>query len=118
MDKTSLQTEGIIKEEKIGYLKSKFSMRPGTLVLTPKRIVMESQPPTFYSGGLLGILIQKMLQKKSVTADIPLSNIQTLTQGKHGLAKNILEITDKQNNQYRILVKNYGDWENAIKKNM
>ncbi len=117
MDKIQLQSEGLIKEEKIGFLKSKLQMHPGVLFLTNKRIVCETTKPTVTLGGIAGLIISLLVKNKPKTIfDIENKTIQSVTQGKHGLAKNILEISDMNNNTYKILVKSYPEWEELLKK--
>lgn len=114
---TTPQTD-ILKKESVMYLKSKINGQQGTLVMTPNHISLEARKSTVNIMGLVGLLLKAFVEKPYSVFNFEYSNIQSLTQGKHGLAKNVLEITDKQNNTYRIIVKNYAEWEEAIKKKM
>jgi hypothetical protein len=116
MDKEKLQSEGILKEEAIGYLKSALNMQQGNLVLTNKRLILDAHKTTVAVGGILGALLKKKVEEDKAIFDLEHSNIQRFVQGKHGVQKNVLEITDKQNNTYRIIVKDYPEWEGALKK--
>lgn len=117
MDKEKLQSEGIIKEETIGFLKSKLNMQTGTLILTNKRVYLEITKSNVTYGGIAGLIISLLVKNKPKPVfDIENKTIQNIAQGKHGLAKNILEITDMQNITYRILVKSYPEWEELLKK--
>ena len=115
MTKEELSAEGIIKEEKIGYLKSSLNMQQGNLTMTPKRIVLDAHKTAVGGLGLIGALLSKKVEKRNVIFNLEHSAIDSVAQGKHGVNKNVLEIKDNQNNTYRILVKNYPEWETAIK---
>jgi hypothetical protein len=116
MNKEELQTEGIIKEESVGYLKSSLNMLPGNLVLTPRRIVLDAHKASVNIWGLIGMLFKHKAGKDSTIFNLEHSNIQSVVQGKHGVNKNVLEIKDNQNNTYKIIVKDYPDWESALNK--
>lgn len=117
-NKNLLVPESFIKEEKVGYLKSKFAMLNGKLYITNERLILISNKTTV-GGGLLGLFLKKKIEQKKYGFNILLSEIASIIQGRHGLQKNVLEINDSNNNnQYRILVKNYSDWETLISKNI
>lgn len=116
MDKEKLQSEGILKEEAIGYLKSSLNLQQGNLILTNKRLFMDAHKTTVGGGGILGALLRKKVEEDKAIFDLDYNNIMAIVQGKHGAQKNVLEITDKQNNTYRIIVKDYPEWEGALKK--
>lgn len=115
MDKAKLQSEGILKEESIGYLKSALNLQQGNLVLTNKRLFLDAHKTTV-GGGILGNLLKKKVEQDNTIFDLEPGNIQSVAQGKHGAQKNVLEITDKQNNTYRIIVKDYPEWEGLLNK--
>ena len=114
MDKEKLQAEGILKEEAVGYLKSALNLQQGNLVLTNKRMVLDAhktQAPGF-------TLFRKKVEQDKDIFDLEHSNIQLVAQGKHGVNKNVLEITDKNNNSYKIIVKDYPEWQGLLDKAM
>lgn len=108
----------IIKSEAVGYLKSKINLQQGMLFMTNKKITLEAHKTGVSGLGLLGNLLKKKVEKVNTIFDIEFNNIQSVTQGKHGLQKNVIEITDKQNTTYRIIVKNYQEWEDAIQQKL
>lgn len=110
-----LQSEGIIKEEKIGYLKSKMNLMQGNLYLTPKRLVLDAHKTGVGGFGLLGAILKKKVEEKSFGFNLELSEIKDIAQGKHGVQKNVLEITDSQDETYRIVVKDYQEWYDQLK---
>ncbi len=112
--KEQLQVEGIRKEEKVGYLKTKLNLKQGVLYLTSKRIVLEIDKGIFSAFGLVGVLLGTVFGKKVKEFDIELKNITHIVEGKHGFARNVLEITDSDNKTYRLMVKNYNDWEKEL----
>jgi hypothetical protein len=118
MNKEELIQEGIQKEEAIGYLKSALNLQHGKFTLTPKRLHLEAHKTTVGGGGLLGAFLKKKVEAEQEIFNLEFSNIGSIAQGKHGVEKNVLEITDKQNNKHRIIVKNYTEWETLIKQKM
>ena len=113
---TELQQEGIIKEEAIGYLKSKANLMQGNLYLTPKRLVLDAHKTGVSGFGILGAVLKRQVEKKSFGFNLQLSEIKIVARGKHGRNTNVLEITDQQDETFRILVKNVEDWKVALKQ--
>jgi hypothetical protein len=106
----------IIKKEDVGYLKSSLNLMPGTLCITKDAICLDAHRAATNGFGLLGLLIRSAAKPKTKTIfALPISKVMTVKQGKHGLQKNVLEITDAEKNTYRIIVKDYSEWENIIK---
>ncbi|WP_024772086.1 hypothetical protein [Aquimarina macrocephali] len=116
--KEELVREGIQKEEKVGYLKSKLNLMQGTLYLTPNRLVLDAHKTGVSGLGILGALLKRQVEKKSFGFNLEFKDIEKITQGKHGVTKNVLEVTDKQNETYRIIVKNYEEWENELNQKL
>lgn len=116
--KEELVKEGIQKEEKVGYLKSKVNLMNGTLYLTSGRLVLDAHKKGVGGLGILGALLKQKVEKKSFGFNLEIKDIKKVTQGKHGATKNVLEITDKHNETYRIIVKNYQEWENELNQKM
>jgi len=106
----------IIKQERIGYLKSKLNLMQGELILTPHELILKAHKTGVGGFGILGAILKHQVEKKDQGVTIPLNEIKAITQGKHGVQKNILEVTDSKDQQYRIMVKSYTDWEKEIKR--
>ncbi len=106
-------SEETLKEEKVGYLKSKLNLLQGKLVLTRSRLVLDAHKTTA-GGGILGLILKSRVEKKNYGFDLELKRIKNIEQGKHGLQKNILEVTDDNENTYRILVKDYQEWADML----
>ena len=113
--KEELASEGILKEEKVGYLKSKLNMMQATLYLTPDRVVLDAHKTGVGGLGLLGALLKKKVEKKSFGFNLAFKDIKGIAQGKHGVQKNVLEVTNQQDETFQILVKNYQEWESELK---
>lgn len=111
--KEQLQAEGIIKEEKVGYLKTKINLMQGTLYLTHKRVVLDAHKTGVGGMGLLGAFLKKKVEEKSFGFNLEFNQLGKIEQGTHG-RNPVLEITDNNNNTYRIMVKDFSEWENAI----
>lgn len=102
-----------LKSEKVSYLKTKLQLLNGELFLTEDRLILVSNKTTIASG-FIGRWIKKKIESKKHGFDLKLSDITDVNQGKHGVQKNVIEITDKTGNTYRIIVKNYDLWELSI----
>lgn len=102
-----------LKSEKVSYLKTKLQLLNGELFLTEDRLILVSNKTTIASG-FIGRWIKRKIESKKYGFDLKLSDITDVNQGKHGIQKNVLEITDKTGNTYRIIVKNYDLWELSI----
>ncbi|TMU50367.1 hypothetical protein [Flagellimonas algicola] len=113
-----LEKEEILKEEKIGFLKSKLNLMQGILYLTPNRLVLDAHKTGVGGFGILGALLKRKVEKKSFGFSLDFKDIKKIAQGKHGVQKNVLEITDNQNKTFRIMVKNYQEWENELNQKL
>lgn len=116
--KEKLVQVGIQKSEKVGYFKSKFNLLQGTLNLTPDRLILEAHKTGVGGFGALGFLLKMKVEKKNFGFNLRFEEIITIKQGKQGVQRNILEITDNQDTTYRILVNNYQEWESELKQKM
>ena len=116
MENVHTTATDILKKEEVGYLKSALNLMPGTLILTPGRIYLDAQVARASGFGLLGALLRSRKVKIHRIFDLELTGIKAVSQGKHGIQKNVLEIMDTQNKTYRIIVKNYAEWENLLRK--
>ncbi len=105
----------IVKKEDVGYLKSALNLQQGTLVLSADRLTLTAHKTTV-GMGLLGSLLKKSVEKDNTIFSLGQNEILSVNRGKHGVQTNVLEILDSKNNTHRIIVKNYQEWEDAIKK--
>jgi len=64
---------------------------------------------------ILGLFLKSKVEKSNNIFELAYADIQSVTQESHGVQKNVLVITDKQNAIHRMIVKNYKEWEEAIK---
>lgn len=103
--KEELAKEGILKEEKVGYLKTKLNLMQGVLYLTATRLALNAHKTGVGGGGLLGAILKKKVEKKSYGFNLEFKDIEKITQGKPGVQKNVLEVTSKAGDTYRIIVK-------------
>jgi|GEM_PF-1025437 len=109
-------TNNVLKKEDVGYLKSALNLQQGTLVLSPSHLTLTAHK-TSVGGGILGALLKKSVEKDNTIFDLNLNDIHAIKQGKHGVQTNVLEINGG-NTTHRIIVKNYQEWEDAIKQKM
>lgn len=116
MENVQTTANDILKKEEVGYLKSALNLMPGTLILAPGRIYLDAQVARASGFGLLGALLRSRKVKIHRIFDLEIAGIKGVSQGKHGVQKNVLVITDAQNKNYRIIVKNYAEWENLLRK--
>lgn len=110
--------KNVIKEEKVGYLQSKINMMQGNLYLTPTKLILEAHKTGVSGLGILGSLLKRKVESKTYGFDLDLKQIKKVTQGKQGLQKNVLEITSNQDETYRIIVKDYTNWESSLTEQM
>lgn len=114
----TLTKEGILKQEKIGYLKSKLNLQQGMLYLTPNRLVLEAHATGVSGFGLIGALLKRKVESKINGFDLTWSQIKGISRGNHGANKNVLEVTAASGETYRILVGELDAWEAEIKNRM
>lgn len=107
-----------IKQEQVGYLKSALHLRQATLVLTDNRISLEADDTGVMGRGILTFLpfMKDKLGKSKMIFDLALGEIGKVTQGKHSVQKNVLEITDRHDNTYRMIVGSYQEWEGLLRQ--
>ena len=103
-------SEKIIKQEKVGYLKSKMMLLPGVLTLTETHLRLEAHKTGVSGFGIIGAIIKRKVESKTFGFNVPLSDVTSIFQGKHGVNKNVLEITLIDKIEYRILVDDYTKW--------
>lgn len=103
----------ILKEEQIMFLKSSVNALQGRIKLTSTQLIIEAHKTTV-GGGLLGAFLKKKVEEKNYGAILELNDIAEVRRGKHGANKNVLEVIDKTETIYRIIVKDYDAWEIAI----
>lgn len=104
----------IIKKEQVGYLKSALNLQQGMLVMTIDKLSLTAHKTTV-GGGLLGALLKNRVEKDNTIFSLGHGEISAVKQGKHGAQTNVLEITDSAGTTFRIIVKNYKEWEDTIK---
>ncbi|MCR9173226.1 MAG: hypothetical protein NXI10_12065 [bacterium] len=103
----------VLKEEKIMFLKSSVNALQGNLQLTSSKLVIEAHKTTV-GGGILGAFLKKKVEEKDHGTTLNLKDISEIRRGKHGVNKNVLEVVDQSENVYRLVVKNYDSWQEAI----
>lgn len=102
------------KEEQIGYLKSALNLMQGTLTLDNDKLILDAHKTGVGGMGLIGSLLKKKVESKSFGFETQLTEIKSVEQGKHGVEKNVLEITLSSGEQYKVIVKDFNDWKSAI----
>lgn len=110
-------SEKIIKQEKVGYLKSKMMLMQGVLTLTETHLKLEAHKTGVSGFGILGAIIKRKVESEVFGFNVPLSDVTSISQGKHGVNKNVLEITLIDQIEYRILVDDYTKWSLLLKGN-
>ena len=114
-----LTKEGISKNEHVMYLKTKMNGMNGNLYLTPTRVALVAK--SFYQPkGFLEKFIAKKMNKEGkeeMVFNLPISEIKEIKQGKHGINKNVLEITDPSGSVFRLTVKKFAEWEELLSSN-
>lgn len=112
-----------LKEEKVLYLKSPLNGREAELVMTDKGITLKCEDSGILRRGFVLQLrpffpsVNKYLKMVTVFS-LPYAAIASAKQGKHGLQKNLLEISDKDGNTYKIVVNKLQEWLDALQPKM
>ncbi len=116
MARTDIGSKEILKEEKVGYLKSPLNLMQGTLVLTSDELILDAHKTGVGGFGILGAFIKKKVEEKSFGFNLTFSEIESFNKTSHGLQKNVLEIITRDSRSFKILVKKYEDWEMVLEK--
>ena len=87
---------------------------PGSLELKNEYLILNSNKQTINLGGLLGSFLKKKVEEKNQGFKWNVNEIKTIAKGKHGFQDNVLELTNIHDETYRILVKNFDEWNTAI----
>ena len=99
----------------MGYLKSRMNLLEGDLYLTSDKLILKSHTPEDKGMGRFGFLFKKKVEEKDHGIILSFDDILKISRGKHGMEKNVLEIKTNDNQEYRIIVKDYNEWEKEIK---
>lgn len=100
----------ILKEERVGYLKSKWMLMQGVLQLTETRIKLEAHKTGVSGFGVLGAIMKRKVESKVFGFNVPRTDITAVKQGKHGLNTNVLVLVLIDQVEYRLLVDDYAAW--------
>lgn len=104
------------KTESVLYLKSALMAMPGKLTLSNQTLELEAHKQGAGGMGLLGSLLKRKVEAENHGFKWPVSEITEITQGKHGVQKNILEVRNAKNEQFRIQVKDFEEWKLALEQ--
>lgn len=102
--------ERILRQGRANLIVGKWFVDSGLGVLTNKRF-------GYFRARLSKILAMSArggsvnLAQEEYAFDILLSEIASLSRGRHGLSKSILVITTKNGQQYKFAVIKYREWE-------
>lgn len=102
------------KKESVLYLKSAVMAMPGKLSLNGKTLELDAHKQGVGGLGLLGALLKRKVESTNHGFSWPVEDISSITQGKHGVQKNVLEVNHQDGRQFRIQVSNFEEWKNAI----
>ncbi len=104
------------KTENVMYLKSSMMGMPGKLTLTNGILELEAHKQGVAGLGILGAILKRKVEAPNHGFKWELKDIAEITQGKHGVQKNVLEVKNAQGEQFRILVKNFEEWKTLIEE--
>lgn len=96
----------IIAASNGGRFKSKFRMYFGRLELTADRITYYEKSAVWLMFGALGMLLSRYAAGKRHT-ELELGRVATVTRGKHGFNKKILDIKTTDGATHRFMVDQY-----------
>lgn len=103
--------EKVLMEGLCNRIKSKIFVENGHGMLTNQRFIYSKH--SFAKLAVMGVLAN--LTKGNYEFDIPISEINSVTRGKHGLSNSIIVIITKNKEEYKFAVTKYIDWEIAFK---
>jgi hypothetical protein len=104
------------KTESVMYLKSSMMGMPGKLSLSNGILELEAHKQGVSGFGILGALLKRKVEAPNHGFKWEIADITEITQGKHGVQKNVLEVKNAQGEQFRILVKNFEEWKALIEE--
>ena len=87
---------------------------PGSLELKNEYLKLNSHKQTINLVGFLRSFLKKKVEEKNQGFKWNVNEIKTIAKGKHGFQDNVLELTNIHDETYRILVKNFDEWNTAI----
>lgn len=109
------QERNIIKQAEIAYLRSKINLQAADLIATDKQLIVEPRITSLGGLGLLGNIISYRVESKKKGFALDFAHITSIERVKHGRNNNIMKIVDNSDNEYRLLIDNYDEWELFIK---
>lgn len=99
-----------VKVEKVGYLKSKVILLQGILTLSETHLKLEAHKTGVSGFGIIGAIIKRKVESQVFGFNVPISDVTSVRQGKHGVNKNVLEIELINGIEYRLIVNDYTKW--------
>ncbi|MEI6123381.1 MAG: hypothetical protein WCQ95_07105 [Bacteroidota bacterium] len=118
MENQKNASDVILKKEIVGYIKSKLSLTQGVLCMTQEKIYLESSLPHRGVFGFFSSLGKHHNERHDIIFDLEYANIFDIKQGQYVVQSNVLEITNRNKNKFRVIVNDYKEWENAIKQKL
>ena len=113
--------EQILHSEDGIFLKGVFGSRMGKIILTDRRLTfMEVRHVAGVPGGLVGSLATKAVLSatgldKKMKMSLPFEEIERFVQAKKGRNKNIMELTTKSGETFKIsLGSEFTEWEERL----
>jgi hypothetical protein len=104
------------KTENVMYLKSSIMGMPGILKISNGTLELEAHKQGVGGLGILGAILRRKVEAPNHGFKWEISDITEITQGKHGVQKNVLEVKNGKGEQFRILVKNFEEWKTLIEE--
>lgn len=107
-----MNNDTILAEEQVLYLKTKYRGYNANLKLTQGGVILEGSTGNIFTQGFYTLF--PFPQKKKIVFDLAFENIRCIRQVKHGLNKNVIEIVDRTDRTYQIVVKDFQTWLSHI----
>lgn len=104
------------KTENVTYLKSSVMAMPGKLSLKNDTLELEAHKQGVGGMGLLGSLLKRKVESVNHGFKWPVSEITEITQGKHGVQKNVLEVSNSKGEKFRMIVGDFEAWKSLLEK--
>ncbi len=115
-----MTNDAFIKKEEVLYLKSQIYGLESTLFITSRGLCMYEDDRGIFIRGIVQFLpfLRTRFEKTKLTFDVDFAHIRSIAHSQQGFNKNVLEITDNTGTTYRVIVKDYKEWEKLINANI
>ncbi|MEZ4404495.1 MAG: hypothetical protein R3B06_31030 [Kofleriaceae bacterium] len=114
MTPTALTTTAPIATTNGGLIAGKLNVRFGKVDLTASELQVRVVSPIYRMFGLIGMLLGRRAKGK-LALTVPLGRVRSVTRGKYGLNKKILDVTVDDGQCHRLMVDDFDRFTTALR---